>query len=83
VAGDGRHHRAESLPVLVLEDDPVAAIARIGGSQALAARSSISPLSSTSRSSRGHFTVRRLERAYGADQVRAEYDRIKSEIAPA
>jgi hypothetical protein len=32
---------------------------------------------------RGHFTVRRLERAYGAEAVRAEYDRIKSEIAPA
>lgn len=27
---------------------------------------------------RGHFTVRRLERAYGADLVRAEYDRLKS-----
>src|SRR6266446_2745486 len=29
---------------------------------------------------RGHFTVRRLERVYGADAVRAEYDRIKSEL---
>src|SRR3984893_2538808 len=29
---------------------------------------------------RGHFTVRRLERVYGADLVRAEYDRIKSGI---
>ena len=27
---------------------------------------------------RGHFTVRRLERAYGADPVRAEYDRLKT-----
>ncbi len=27
---------------------------------------------------RGHFTVRRLERAYGAEPVRAEYDRLKS-----
>ena len=27
---------------------------------------------------RGHFTVRRLERVYGADAVRAEYERIKS-----
>src|SRR5882672_1751916 len=27
---------------------------------------------------RGHFTVRRLERVYGADAVRAEYDRLKS-----
>jgi hypothetical protein len=27
---------------------------------------------------RGHFTVRRLERIYGADTVRAEYDRLKS-----
>ncbi len=27
---------------------------------------------------RGHFTVRRLERAYGAEAVRAEYDRIKA-----
>jgi hypothetical protein len=27
---------------------------------------------------RGHFTVRRLERIYGADAVRAEYERIKS-----
>jgi hypothetical protein len=26
---------------------------------------------------RGHFTVRRLERVYGADAVRAEYERIK------
>ena len=25
---------------------------------------------------RGHFTVRRLERAYGKDVVRAEYDRF-------
>jgi hypothetical protein len=30
---------------------------------------------------RGHFTVRRLERAYGVDAVRAEYDRLKSELA--
>jgi hypothetical protein len=30
---------------------------------------------------RGHFTIRRLERAYGADAVRSEYDRIKSELA--
>jgi hypothetical protein len=29
---------------------------------------------------RGHFTVRRLERTYGADIVRAEYDRLKSTI---
>ena len=27
---------------------------------------------------RGHFTVRRLERIYGAEAVRAEYDRLKS-----
>jgi hypothetical protein len=27
---------------------------------------------------RGHFTVRRLERIYGADAVRAEYERIKA-----
>jgi hypothetical protein len=27
---------------------------------------------------RGHFTVRRLERVYGVDLVRAEYDRFKS-----
>jgi hypothetical protein len=25
---------------------------------------------------RGHFIVRRLERAYGAELVRAEYDRL-------
>jgi hypothetical protein len=30
---------------------------------------------------RGHFTVRRLERIYGADAVRAQYDRIKAELA--
>jgi len=30
---------------------------------------------------RGHFTIRRLERVYGADIVRAEYDRIKSGLA--
>jgi hypothetical protein len=29
----------------------------------------------------GHFTVRRLERVYGADAVRAEYSRAKAEIA--
>lgn len=29
---------------------------------------------------RGHFTVRRLERIYGSDVVRAEYDRIKSTL---
>ena len=28
----------------------------------------------------GHFTVRRLERVYGADAVRAEYDRLKSAL---
>ena len=27
---------------------------------------------------RGHFTVRRLERAYGAEPVRREFDRIKA-----
>ena len=27
---------------------------------------------------RGHFTVRRLERVYGAETVRAEYDRLKT-----
>jgi len=32
---------------------------------------------------RGHFTVRRLERVYGADAVRAEYDRLKSALATA
>ncbi len=32
---------------------------------------------------RGHFTIRRLERIYGADLVRAEYNRIKSEQAQA
>ena len=30
---------------------------------------------------RGHFTVRRLERIYGAGIVRAEYDRIKTTLA--
>lgn len=28
----------------------------------------------------GHFAVRRLERKYGAEPVRAEYDRIKSDL---
>jgi len=32
---------------------------------------------------RGHFTVRRLERAYGVDAVRGEYDRIKSGLSAA
>ena len=32
---------------------------------------------------RGHFTVRRLERVYGAEIVRAEYERIKSAFAAA
>jgi hypothetical protein len=32
---------------------------------------------------RGHFTVRRLERVYGPESVRAEYDRVRSESAPA
>jgi hypothetical protein len=31
---------------------------------------------------RGHFTVRRLERAYGKDILRAEYERIREEIGP-
>jgi hypothetical protein len=31
---------------------------------------------------RGHFTVRRLERVYRADTVRAEYNRIKSGLLP-
>jgi hypothetical protein len=31
---------------------------------------------------RGHFTVRRLERIYGADVERAEYDRVKSTLTP-
>jgi hypothetical protein len=31
----------------------------------------------------GHFTVRRLERFYGADAVRAEYDQLKSGLATA
>jgi hypothetical protein len=30
---------------------------------------------------RGHFAVRRLERLYGKDAVRAEYDRIRGEIS--
>src|SRR5437667_4894066 len=30
---------------------------------------------------RGHFPVRRLERVYGADAVRAQYERIKSELS--
>jgi hypothetical protein len=30
---------------------------------------------------RGHFTVRRLERVYGADAVRSEYERIKSGLS--
>ena len=29
---------------------------------------------------KGHFTVRRLERAYGAETVRAEYERIARDI---
>src|SRR6516165_3425517 len=32
---------------------------------------------------RGHFTVRRLERVYGAAKVRAEYDRLKTAFAAA
>jgi hypothetical protein len=32
---------------------------------------------------RGHFTVRRLERVYGAELVRAEYGRLKSDLAAA
>ena len=31
---------------------------------------------------RGHFTVRRLERKYGAEFIRAEYDRIKTSRVP-
>src|SRR4029077_12189705 len=30
---------------------------------------------------RGHFTVRRLERIYGPDMVRREYDRLKAELS--
>jgi hypothetical protein len=29
----------------------------------------------------GHFTVRRLERVYGADPVRAEYERLRARLA--
>lgn len=29
----------------------------------------------------GHFAIRRLERLYGVDVVRAEYDRVKSELS--
>lgn len=29
---------------------------------------------------RGHFTIRRLERIYGLDTVRSEYNRLKSEL---
>src|SRR5260370_441755 len=32
---------------------------------------------------RGHFTVRRLERVYGAEIVRTEYDRLKTAFAAA
>ena len=32
---------------------------------------------------RGHFTVRRLERVYGAEIVRAEYDRLKMAFSAA
>ena len=32
---------------------------------------------------RGHFTVRRLERVYGADLVRGEYERLKTAFATA
>jgi hypothetical protein len=31
---------------------------------------------------RGHFTVRRLERKYGADAVRFEYERLRGELMP-
>jgi hypothetical protein len=33
------------------------------------------------RMARGHFTVRRLERTYGAGAVREEYERIRPELA--
>ena len=29
---------------------------------------------------RGHFTVRRLERTYGKEKIRIEYDLIASEL---
>jgi hypothetical protein len=29
---------------------------------------------------RGHFTVRRLERLYGQDEIRTEYDRIAQQL---
>jgi EcsC protein family len=29
---------------------------------------------------RGHFTVRRLERLYGPDEIRTEYDRIAQQL---
>ena len=32
---------------------------------------------------RGHFTVRRLERKYGAEAVRFEYERLRGELKPA
>ena len=30
---------------------------------------------------RGHFIVRRLERSYGKDVVRAEYERLRADLA--
>jgi hypothetical protein len=29
---------------------------------------------------RGHFTIRRLERLYGKDKIRMEYDRIAHQL---
>jgi EcsC protein family len=29
---------------------------------------------------RGHFTVRRLERIYGKDKIRSEYDQIAQQL---
>jgi hypothetical protein len=31
----------------------------------------------------GHFTVRRLERRYGVEAVREEYERLRAELKPA
>jgi hypothetical protein len=31
---------------------------------------------------RGHFTVRRLERVYGKDRIRAEYDAVAADFPP-
>jgi EcsC protein family len=54
----------------------VAAIGAVGG-----AAVNLAFIEHFQNLAQGHFAIRRLERVYGADAVRAEYDRVKSDLS--